>query len=699
MSKQEDNVIENHWSDAEAEGMSDLDLLVYQSRLLGSDSRLVLWGGGNTSLKVQEEDFRGRPTYVLRVKGSGSDLKAVTQRDFPGVRMDDVLPLMERDDMSDEEMVEYLTHTLMDPRSPRPSIETLLHAFVPARSVVHSHADAILALTNNERCDELLAEVFGEELAIVPYRRPGFLLSKQVGMAVRERPNIKGVILLNHGLITWHDDPREAYQLHIEMVDRAARYAASPKSKVQSSKSVQGTSHASLPDRQAIAVKLAPILRGLLGKEKRIVVHFDGSEEARRFVSGEVVPLERMADVLEAGAATPDHILNTKRTPLWIELDDLSSPTAIKEAAVEAYGRWIEGYVAYYGRHNRGEEMLPAVPRVVLVRDVGLFSVGKDRRATTTSGDISQHTMEIVEAAERVGRYRSLSHENAFAAEYWPLELYKLALAPPEKSLSRQVVLVTGAAGAIGAGISRRLASEGAHVVCADFDMERAGVLAQELSKANPNNLALPVYMDVTDEASVRDAYGQAILEYGGVDVLVSNAGIAKSCPLDELTLEDWERSLAVNATGHFLVAREALKIMKAQGTAGNMVFIATKNVPAPGKDFGAYSASKAAEAQLARVLALEGGPHGIRSNIVNPDAVFAGSGLWSQEVREQRARTQGIDPNDIEDYYRQRNLLQAEVTAADVAEAVLFYASDRSAKTTGSMLPVDGGLREAFPR
>ncbi len=429
------------------------------------------------------------------------------------------------------------------------------------------------------------------------------------------------------------------------------------------------------------------------------MVHFDGSEKVRHFVSGEVVPLERMSDVLEAGAATPDHILNTKRTPLWIEADDLSSPTAIREAVTEAYGRWVEGYVAYYARHNRGEGMLPAVPRVVLVRGVGMFSVGKDRRAVTISGDISQHTIEIIAAAERVGRYRSLSHEDAFAAEYWPLELYKLTLAPPEKSLSRQVVLVTGAAGAIGAGIAWRLASEGAHVVCADLDTERAGALAQELSKANPNNPALPVYMDVTDERSVRDAYGQAVLEYGGVDVLVSNAGIAKSSPLDELTLADWERSLAVNATGHFLVAREALKIMKTQGTGGSMVFIATKNVPAPGKDFGAYSASKAAEAQLARVLALEGGPHGIRSNIVNPDAVFAGSGLWSQEVREQRARAQGIDPDDIEDYYRQRNLLQAEVTAADVAEAVLFYASDRSAKTTGSMLPVDGGLREAFPR
>jgi rhamnulose-1-phosphate aldolase/alcohol dehydrogenase len=715
MRNQEKVIIEDLWSNEEAAGMSDLDLLVYQSRLLGSDSRLVLWGGGNTSLKVWEDDFRGRPTSVLRVKGSGSDLKAVTRRDFPGVRMDDVLPLMEHGDMSDEEMVDYLAHTLMEPSAPRPSIETLLHAFVPALSVVHSHADAILALTNNERCDELLVEVFGDELAVVPYRRPGFLLSKQVGLAAREQPAVKGIILLNHGLITWHDDPREAYRVHIEMVDRAARYAASSKSKVQSRRRTTDdrrqtvitqyairntpTHHVSDRERQEAAVKLAPILRGLLGKEQRVVLHFDGSEEVRRFVSGEVVPLDRMGDVLEAGAATPDHILNTRRTPLWIAADDPGDALALRQAATAAYDKWVEAYKSYYDNYNQGETMLPPAPRVVLVRGVGMFAVGKNRRAATISGDISQHTMQIIEAAERVGRYRSLSQEDAFAAEYWPLELYKLTLAPPEKELARRVVMLTGAAGAIGAGIARCLATEGAHVVCADVDLARAETLAGEISKANPANSALAVHMDVTDEASVRSAYAQAILEYGGVDVLVSNAGIAKSAPLDELTLADWERSLAVNATGHFLVAREALKVMKAQGTGGSMIFIATKNVTAPGKDFGAYSASKAAEAQLARVLAIEGGPHGIRSNIVNPDAVFAGSGLWSPEVREQRARAQGIDPAEIEEYYRKRNLLQATVTAEDVAEAVLFYASDRSGKTTGSMLPVDGGLREAFPR
>ncbi len=689
------SIIPDRWSSSESANLEGIDLLVYQSRLLGSDPALVLWGGGNTSLKLHEHDFKGERTHVLRVKGSGSDLKSVTKRDFPALRMDDLLPLLARDDMSDEEMVEYLSHTLLHPASPRPSIETLLHAFVPAPSVVHSHADSILALTNNERAEEILSEVYGDELAIVPYYRPGFLLSKLVGISVRENPDVKGVILLNHGLITWHNDPQEAYRLHIEMVQRAAQYVEQRGTGSQHSLKPQDNTGANPPS----ASTLAPILRGLLGKDKRCVLNFDGTEPVRRFVSGESISFSRLAEVIEEGAATPDHILNTKRKPMLVDLSGVKDEAEIKRSVAQAYEQWMQDYTAYYTARNKGEAMLPSVPRVVLVRGLGIFSVGKDRRATTISGDIYRHTIKIIEAAEQIGRYRSLTLADAFAAEYWPLELYKLTLAPPDNELSRRSVMLTGAAGAIGAGIAKRFAAEGAHVVCADLDIEKASALAEQISAANPNNAAIAVQMDVTSEDSVHQAYNQALIEYGGIDILVSNAGIALPAPLDELTLADWERSFAVNATGHFLVAREALRIMKAQDTGGSMVFIATKNVTAPGKDFGAYSASKAAEAQLARVLALEGGPFGIRSNMVNPDAVFAGSGLWSQEVREQRARAQGISPAEIEDYYRKRNLLQAEVTADDVALAALFLASDRSAKTTGAMLPVDGGLREAFPR
>jgi len=684
----------DRWSEADVAGGNGLDLLVYQSRLIGSEPQLVLWGGGNTSLKLEERDYRGRSCQVLRVKGSGSDLKAVEPRDFPAVRMDDVLALFEREEMSDEDMVEYLQFALLDPRAPRPSIETLLHAFVPARSVVHSHADAILALTNNTRSDAILNEVFGAELALVPYLRPGFGLSKLVGQAARTRPDLKGVILLNHGLITWHDNPREAYRLHLEMVNRAARYGQSVAVSTHPALTVPGPAR-----RREIAARLAPLLRGLVSRQQPLVARFDDSEDVLRFVSGAVLGLERTRAALQAGAATPDHILNVKRTPLWIEpasLDDEQKLAQDTRTAIESY---VEEYRAYFERYQQGEPMLAPMPRVVLVAGLGMFTLGKDSRSAGISADIAHHTFAIMERAEQTGAYRSLPPEEAFRAEYWPLELYKLQLAPPEKQLSRRVVLITGAAGAIGAAIARRFAAEGAHVVCADIDLPRAEELAAELTRAWPHNRALALALDVTDEEAVGAAYQRIQCEYGGLDVLVANAGIAHSAPLDTLSLEDWQRSLAINATGHFLVVREALRVMKAQGIGGSLVFIATKNVPAPGKDFGAYSASKSAQAQLARVAALEGGPSGIRSNIVNPDAIFRGSGLWSPQVRTERARSYGIDASQLEEFYRQRNLLHVNVRAEDVAEAALFFASAHSSRTTGSMLPVDGGLREAFPR
>jgi NAD(P)-dependent dehydrogenase (short-subunit alcohol dehydrogenase family) len=328
-----------------------------------------------------------------------------------------------------------------------------------------------------------------------------------------------------------------------------------------------------------------------------------------------------------------------------------------------------------------------------------MWTVGRNVRACIIPADIYRHTTRVIGGAEAVDHYASLGDRDAFDAEYWPLELYKLTLAPPERELAGRVVLVTGGSRGIGAAIARRLALEGAHVVVTDLDEPGAQSVAAEIVSANGAGRAIGAQMDVTDEASVAAAFDLAKLTYGGLDVLISNAGIAHVAPIDELALADWERSLAVNATGHFLAAREAMRLFKEQRLGGAIVFIATKNVTAPGRDFGAYSAAKAAEAQLARVLAIEGGELGVRVNMVNPDAIFEGSSLWSPEVRRQRAETYGIEADQLETFYQQRNLLRAQVTAEDVAEAALWLASDRSAKTTGAMIPVDGGLREAFPR
>ncbi|HEY3266867.1 MAG TPA: bifunctional rhamnulose-1-phosphate aldolase/short-chain dehydrogenase [Armatimonadota bacterium] len=676
--------VKDLWNDSEAAGLSDIDTLAYASRLLGADPGLVVWGGGNTSIKTTEIDFRGRQTPVLRVKGSGSDLKVAKPADFPGVRLDDVLPLIEREAMSDEDMVAFLAHALMEPSSPRPSIETLLHAFVPAKCVLHSHADAVVALTNNPSGEALVREVFGDELDIVPYMRPGFRMSRLIGEAARRNPNLKGVVLMNHGLVTWHSDPREAYRLHIEMANRCVnRIASTPFRLPEAPAAVPG-------GRRALAAAVAPAIRGMLGNG---IMRYDGAPEVLRFVDwGGAEAAARQ------GAATPDHILSTGRRALFVAPDRLDAASVVS-AARAALDRWQTEYRAWFAAHTTGETMLSPTPRVLLVKGLGMFCAWKDARATDTLRDIYHHTIAIMQAAEGLGGYRSLNDALAFINEYWPLELYKLSLAPPEKQLARKTALVTGAAGTIGAAIARRFAQEGAHVVCADLDGAKVQAIADGISRANPRNRALAVEMDVTSEPAVRAAFEAAALEYGGVDILVSNAGFAHNCPVESLTLEDWRRSLDVNATGHFLCAREALRMMKQQGNGGALVFIATKNVTAPGKDFAAYSAAKAAEAQLAKVIALEGGPFGIRSNIVNPDAVFEGSGLWSAEVVAERSKSYGIAPADLPDFYRKRSLLNRTVTASDVAEAALFFAGPRSAATTGAMLPVDAGVKEAFVR
>jgi rhamnulose-1-phosphate aldolase/alcohol dehydrogenase len=685
--------MQNHWSEHEAEGKAPLDLLLYASRLVGADSDLVLWGGGNTSLKVDETDFRGRPVRVLRVKGSGSDLKSIELRHFPGVRMDDVLPLLHREAMSDEEMVGYLEHTLTEPSSPRPSIETLLHAFIPELCVIHSHADAICSLTNTDRGAEAVRAALGPHVAIVPYRRPGFQLSKEVGEARAQRPGLRGVVLMNHGLVTWADTPRDAYDLHLELVDEAERYIAERRG----SRTIFLPTRPRLPDavRERSAAALAPVLRELASSEKRVVLRYDASGDVLDFLAS-----ERAEAISQIGPATPDHLLNTKRLPLLLDAPDPTDIDAVAERARGAFEDYRRRYVEYVQRHNsEGHALLDPNPRVILVPGLGMWTTGLDARRALIAGDIYHHTIQVMAGAEAVGRYRSLSEQDAFEAEYWPLELYKLTLLPPEQELARRVALVTGAAGGIGRAIVERLAAAGAHVVVADVDAAGAERAAEAIAARQGAGRALGLGMDVTDEGSVRAALCRTMLEYGGLDILVSNAGIALPAAVHELSLADWQRSFAVNATGHFLVAREAVRVMRRQGIGGSIVFVGTKNVPAPGAEFGAYSAAKAAETQLARVLAIENGPVGIRVNVLHPDAVFRGTHLWSDEVRAQRAQAHGIEVEELEEFYRKRNLLGAAVLPEDVAEAALFFASDRSAKTTGATLAVDGGVREAFPR
>jgi rhamnulose-1-phosphate aldolase/alcohol dehydrogenase len=685
--------MQSRWSDADARALSGLDLLVYASRLIGAESTLVVWGGGNTSIKTRERDHRGREIDVLRVKGSGSDLKSVQRKDFPGVRMKDVRALLGRDDMSDQEMVTYLAHTLQEAGGPRPSIETLLHGFLPAPAVIHTHADAIVALTNNDRAADVFAAVYGKDVITLPYRRPGFKISREVADAIAEHPDAKALVLERHGTITWGGTVREAYEATISLITRA-EVAIGERRRGRRRFGGPRVPVLGQSPRRAAALALAPALRGQLGAQRRVVLVFDDTPAVAEFASSVEAP-----DVARVGPATPDHTIYTKRVPCVVDTD-ARTPDALAAATRDSVERFIEEYTRYFEAHRfEGAELTDPMPRVVLVPGVGMFTAGRDRRTAGIVNDIYRHTIDVIGDASTFGRYVSLTPRDAFEVEYWPLELYKLTLAPPERELARRIALVTGAASGLGRAIARRLAAEGAHVVVTDVDAGGAGKVADEIVAAVGAGRALGLGMDVTSEASVRAAFEETVLAYGGLDVLVSNAGIAHSSPVDRMELADWERSFAVNATGHFLAAREAMRVLIAQGLGGALVFVATKNVMSPGKDFAAYSAAKAAEAQLAKVLALEGAPHGIRSNIVNPDAIFQDSGLWSETIRRERAAAQGIAVEQLEEFYRKRNLLGVRILPEDVAEAVLFFASDRSAKTTGCTLTVDGGVKDAFPR
>jgi len=659
-----------------------------------------------------------------------------------------VLPLRERDTMDDAEMVAYLAQTLMEPGSPRPSIETLLHAFLPARFVVHTHADAILALTNTSRGPDLVREALGAQAVWVDYRRPGFRLSKLVGEAQDTHPDASCIVLAKHGLVTWGETAREAYERTIDLVTQAEGFVAGKRSAnappAPMPRNVQDSEA-----RRRVYASLAPLIRGLAARTQpdgsvappwvgskplevaaagRLVLRFNDSEDVLAFASDR--PAARLSQI---GPATPDHLISTRRTALYVPLalgegwgeggltsqhESLPSPAfggqgsrlrddqgeRLEDTLESAWRAWTAEYVQYVrGGGEIGEtdapETVDARPRVVLLPGVGMVTLGKDPRAARVAADIYRHAIATIRAAETVDRYESLTLRECFDVEYWPMELYRLTLLPAEQELARKVALVTGGASGIGKAIAGRLARDGACVAVSDVNLDGAQAVADALNRRHGDGRAIAVRADVADEADVERLFRETVVAFGGLDCVVSNASIAPYGLLDEMDVADWRRSLDVNATGHFLVTRHALRWLKRQGIGGSMIFVTTKNVMAPGREFGAYSAAKAAQAQLARITALEGGEFGIRANMINPDAVFRDSTLWSPELRRARADAHGTDDAGLEDYYRTRNLLALPIYAEDVAEAAWWLASERSRKTTGTVITVDGGVAAAFPR
>ena len=667
--------------------LGDLDALVYRSNLLAADRSIVNFGGGNTSVKVTERDHVGREAPVLWVKGSGSDLATITAGGFTGLRLDEILPLTQRDAMTDEEMVAHLARCQLDPAMPRPSIETLLHAFVPHPHVDHTHPDEIGAIVGAADGERLARECFGSDAVWIPYIRPGFALSKLVADAVAANPQARLVLLAKHGLVTWGETAEDSYRATLDAINRAAAFNAERTASVTAFGG-QAVEETGGERRTELLLQLLPAIRGAVSVDGPRILQVDLSPEVLAFACGADSP-----ELSQVGAACPDHLVHTRRRPVFVPfVDDVEQ---LRERTLDAIAAWQREEVEFFERYRQDESFGDPSPRVIVLQGLGLVSVGRTLKAARLARDLYHRAIAVMRTASGLGGFVSLSDEESFAIEYWPLELYKLSLAPPPRELQGSVVFITGAAGGIGASVARRLAGEGACIVATDIDADGADALAAELGDSS-----LAAVADVLDEASVQNAYAQAILAFGGVDIVVSNAGIASSAPIEETTLELWDRNNDILARGYFLVAREAVRVMRRQGIGGSIVFIGSKNALAPGKNAAAYSAAKAASLHLARCLAEELGADGIRVNTVNPDAVLEGSRIWDSNWRAERATAYGIAEDELEEHYRARTTLKVSVLPVDIAEAVLHFASPaRAAKSTGNVLNVDGGVALAYPR
>jgi rhamnulose-1-phosphate aldolase/alcohol dehydrogenase len=686
------------WDESEADRLGILDGLVYRSHLLGADRAVANQGGGNTSAKDVIVDHAGRQTRVLWVKGSGTDLATITAAGFPGLRLEELLPLREREEMDDASMVAYLLRSAIRPDQPRPSIETLLHAFVGAPHVDHTHPDAVIALTSTPRGRELTERYFGDEVVWLDYQRPGFDMSRRIAVLLAEHRSARAVFLEKHGLVTWGETGQESYEATIEFVSRAAQ-AIEESAEGRFGLGGQQTATGGEGIGSLLPGSL-PALRGaLLGDADGVILELDQSPEAVAFASA-----SRTHEVSQIGAPCPDHLINTKHKPLFVDFDpqrgDARALAEKLRRGVADYAIWYRGY---YERNlddeTRPFPIDPAGPRITVIPGVGIVASGPDAGRARFARDLYHRAIAVEDAADALGGFRSLSESEAFAIEYWPLERYKLAQAPPRGELAGRVAVITGGASGIGRAAARVLAQRGAHVVVADLNVEGAREVADEIVGTHGlrRGLALPV--DVTDEQAVTAMIERVVLEYGGVDVLVASAGLASSAPITETTLADWEKSFAVLARGYFLAAREVFRVLIEQGRGGSVVFVASKNALVAGSNAAAYSAAKAASLHLARCLAEEGGPHGIRVNTVNPDAVIQGSSIWSSDWKAERASTYGVSEDELGRFYQGRTKLGVEVLPEDVAEAIAYFAGPRSRKSTGNILNVDGGVTAAYPR
>ncbi|KQR35855.1 short-chain dehydrogenase [Rhizobium sp. Leaf155] len=692
-------LLENRWDDAYAATLDEPGKLLYRSNLLGADKRITNYGGGNTSAKVWETDpLTSNKVRVMWVKGSGGDVGTIKLDGFATLYMEklEALKGIYRGVEDEDRMVGFLPHCTFNLNPRAASIDTPLHGFVPFDHVDHMHPDAIIAIAASKNSRELTKDVFGSEIGWLPWRRPGFQLGLDLEAFVKANPDAKGVVLESHGLFTWDNDAKACYELTLAIINKAIEWFAT---KTEGKTIFGGAVANTLPreDRRTIAARLMPEIRGRIGKDERKLGHFDDQDAVLEFVnSKELKPLGAL------GTSCPDHFLRTKIRPLILNLDtskpDVDALLAGLDQALEDYRA---DYTRYYEscKHANSPKMRDPNPVIFLIPGVGMFSFAKDKATARIAGEFYVNAINVMRGASAVSEYQGLPEQEAFDIEYWLLEEAKLQRMPKPKSLAGRVAFITGGAGGIGRSTAERLASEGACVVLADIDESALESTKGDFEKRFSADAVRTVKLDVTKEDAVLGAFAEASVEFGGIDILVSNAGIASSAPVEDTTLAMWNKNIDILATGYFLVSREAFRLFRRQKLGGNVVFVASKNGLASSPNASAYCTAKAAEIHLARCLALEGADAGIRVNTVNPDAVLRGSKIWNGEWREQRAASSKIEVDDLEEHYRKRSMLKLNVFPEDIAEAIFFLASDASAKSTGNIINVDAGNAQSFTR
>ncbi len=680
----------------------EVALLIYRSNLLGTDLRITNYGGGNTSCKLVATDpLTGQPAEIMYIKGSGGDLGSLQKNGLAALHLERLIALQNiySGVQFEDEMVEYFNHCMYDLQSKTPSIDTPLHAFLPFKHIDHLHPDAAIAIAACKDGKRINHELFDGKIGWVDWQRPGFDLGLKLQQCLQENPDIKGIMLGGHGLFTWGDTAYESYINTLEVIEKYAAYLEQNIGKLKPVFGGNKIAAAAAAERKKQAVLLAPVLRGFCSSHTRMIGHFTDDEKVLEFINS--YDAERLAAM---GTSCPDHFLRTKISPLVLRLspgENLSDTATVKEKIAPAFEAYRKVYADYYDIHKHADSpgIRDANPVIILYPGVGMFSFAKDKATARIAAEFYINAINVMKGAEAVSEYVSLPMQEAFNIEYWLLEEAKLQRMPKPKPLSGKIAIITGSGGGIGKAIAEKLAAEGACIVLTDINEDRLADTSIDFVKKFGSDNSTHILMDVTKEEEITQGYQEIILAFGGIDIVVNNAGISISKTIAETTMEDWELLQAILVKGQFNVSKAASSIMQQQAMDGDIVNIVSKNALVSGPNNTAYGTAKAAQLHMSRLMAAELGAYKIRVNVVNPDAVIQGSNIWEGGWANGRAAAYGISVGELPEYYAKRTLLNEEILPADIANAVFVLVGGFLSKSTGNVINVDGGVAAAFMR